>query len=237
MCIVLQPVLFEYAPEMAAIGTKLRDRAQELGLSDAEVARRAGLHPRRYSNYVNDEREPDFETLLRICMVLETTPNALFEIAGAATAATAQPATRRPAAPGMAVLREIDVRASAGAGAIVESESPIAQWGFPEMWLRASFGANPGELHLITVEGDSMEPVLAPGDKVMVDTGRQVPSPPGIFVLYDGFATVVKRLEHIPNSDPPTIHIKSANPAYDSYDRTADEINVVGRVIGVWRRL
>ena len=137
----------------------------------------------------------------------------------------------------MAVLKEIDVRASAGAGAIVESESPIAQWGFPEMWLRASFGANPGELHLITVEGDSMEPVLAPGDKVMVDTGRQVPSPPGIFVLYDGFGTVVKRLEHIPNSDPPTIHIKSANPAYERYDRTADEINVVGRVIGVWRRL
>jgi DNA-binding Xre family transcriptional regulator len=55
----------------------LRDRARQLELSDAEVARRAGLAERRYSHYVRGTRQPDFKTLLRICSALDTTPNDL----------------------------------------------------------------------------------------------------------------------------------------------------------------
>ena len=52
-------------------------RAKELDLTDAEVARRAGLSPRRYGNYVTGDREPDLQTLVRICKVLATTPDQL----------------------------------------------------------------------------------------------------------------------------------------------------------------
>jgi transcriptional regulator with XRE-family HTH domain len=62
---------------MRGIGRQLRDRARRLGLSDAEVARRAGLAERRYGNYVTERREPDLETLGRICRALGTTPDAL----------------------------------------------------------------------------------------------------------------------------------------------------------------
>jgi transcriptional regulator with XRE-family HTH domain len=62
---------------MIRIGEKLRQRAQELGLADAEVARRVGLSPSRYANYIANIREPDFATLKRICRVLGTTPNFL----------------------------------------------------------------------------------------------------------------------------------------------------------------
>lgn len=55
----------------------LRERARELELSDAEVARRVGLAERRYGNYVRGTREPDFATLLRICAVLDVSPNDL----------------------------------------------------------------------------------------------------------------------------------------------------------------
>ncbi|MEG3619772.1 helix-turn-helix transcriptional regulator [Magnetovibrio sp. PR-2] len=58
-------------------GNRLRARAQDLGLSDAEVARRLELSQTRYSNYVNNIREPDYQTLLRICGVLKTSPNIL----------------------------------------------------------------------------------------------------------------------------------------------------------------
>jgi len=60
---------------MRGIGDRLRARARELGLSDSEVARRLGLSQARYANYVAENREPDFETLLRICRVLGVTPN------------------------------------------------------------------------------------------------------------------------------------------------------------------
>lgn len=55
----------------------MRARAQELGLPDAEVARRIGIAQPRYANYVADIRQPDFATFLRICSVLATTPNVL----------------------------------------------------------------------------------------------------------------------------------------------------------------
>ena len=65
---------------MQEFGQALRRRAGELGLSDAEVARRLGLDIGRYGNYVRGTREPDFRTFLRICRVLLTTPNALLGV-------------------------------------------------------------------------------------------------------------------------------------------------------------
>jgi len=61
----------------------LRRRARDLGLSDAEVARRAGLSANRYSNYVRNDREPDLATLVKIAKVLATTPDSLLGIAQA----------------------------------------------------------------------------------------------------------------------------------------------------------
>ncbi len=75
-----------------------------------------------------------------------------------------------------------------------------------------------------------MHPTLQDGDTVLVDLSRRSPVPPGIFVLHDGIGLVAKRLEHIPNSDPPAMRVISDNPIYGPYERTADEIHIVGRI-------
>jgi transcriptional regulator with XRE-family HTH domain len=62
---------------MLPFATNLRRRAEELGISNAEVARRVGLSERRYANYVSGKREPDLATLVRIAEVLGTSPNSL----------------------------------------------------------------------------------------------------------------------------------------------------------------
>lgn len=62
---------------MEAFAENLRKRARQLGLADAEVARRAGLGERRYAHYVSGKREPDLATLMRISTVLGVTPNDL----------------------------------------------------------------------------------------------------------------------------------------------------------------
>lgn len=66
---------WEQNVRMEGFGERLRARAKELDLSDAEVARKAGLGTRRYGHYVTGSREPDLLTLIRICSVLHTTPN------------------------------------------------------------------------------------------------------------------------------------------------------------------
>jgi len=62
---------------MEGLGNRLRLRAAELGLSGAEVARRAGLTATRYGHYLQDIREPDLATLVRICRVLGLRPDVL----------------------------------------------------------------------------------------------------------------------------------------------------------------
>lgn len=62
---------------MRAFAENIRERADALGLSSAEVARRAGLSERRYGNYVTGRREPDLGTLRRIAAVLSTSVDAL----------------------------------------------------------------------------------------------------------------------------------------------------------------
>ena len=64
----------------AGWGERIKARARELGLSDAAVARALDLPQRRYSAYANESREPDFATLLRICWILKTTPNAILGV-------------------------------------------------------------------------------------------------------------------------------------------------------------
>jgi transcriptional regulator with XRE-family HTH domain len=59
------------------LGVRLRKRAEELGISNSEAARRSGLSEGRYGHYVRDKREPDLATLVRIAEALETTPSAL----------------------------------------------------------------------------------------------------------------------------------------------------------------
>lgn len=62
---------------MTIFASKLKQRAQELGISNAEAARRIGLGERRYANYISGSREPDLATLVKIAEVLGTSPNAL----------------------------------------------------------------------------------------------------------------------------------------------------------------
>ena len=86
------------------------------------------------------------------------------------------------------------------------------------------------------VEGDSMLPTLHHGDIVLVDLARRAPTPPGIFVLHDGMGLVAKRLDHIPNSEPPRVRIISDNPLYAPYEGTAEEVNIIGRIRGMRAR-
>jgi transcriptional regulator with XRE-family HTH domain len=69
---------------MELFAKRLRERAHQLNLSDAEVARRAGLAERRYGHYVRNTHEPDYATLVRICEALDVTPNDLLLPAPAA---------------------------------------------------------------------------------------------------------------------------------------------------------
>lgn len=89
---------------------------------------------------------------------------------------------------------------------------------------KGSLKASPSQLRIMHVEGDSMSPTLLDGDTVLVDMTRRAPNPPGIFVLDDGMGLVAKRLEYVPNSDPPSVRVISDNGFYSPYKRSAQAV-------------
>ncbi len=65
---------------MDIFANRLRERAKQLGISNAEAARRVGLDERRYAHYASGRREPDLATLVNIAEILGTDPNWLLGV-------------------------------------------------------------------------------------------------------------------------------------------------------------
>lgn len=114
-------------------------------------------------------------------------------------------------------------------GPVVSTERRESPHRFHKQWIRDHLHANPEDLRLLQVRGDSMEPTLYHNDFVLVDTARRSPSPPGIFVLFDGFGLTPKRLEYTAHR-PPQVRVVSDNPHYSTYERGVDEACIIGRV-------
>ena len=84
-------------------------------------------------------------------------------------------------------------------------QTPGGRLVFPRRVAAPWLQARASDLKIISIDGDSMEPVLQGGDKVLIDTSRTAPSPPGIFVLHDGLGLVAKQIEYVPNTEPPSL--------------------------------
>ena len=136
-----------------------------------------------------------------------------------------------PMRDGLIEIPVLNVDASAGFGAIAESETAHTRFGFDERWLGRLTRAKSASLSIIHVLGDSMEPTLSDGDEVQVDASDQGSRlRDGIYVLRADDALVVKRVTLKPGGRKITISSdNSAYPSWDDVDRS--EIQVVGRVI------
>ena len=143
-----------------------------------------------------------------------------------------------------AAVAEMEVEAAAGPGAWNEDfVLEKARWQHPEGMIRHEGDADPSSLRILRVRGNSMEPELGEGDRLVVDTARRMPGAGELFVLWDGDGLVVKRVEpvHEPPGEkgdgredgrgPPRLRLLSANPDYPAYVRRADDIHIVGKVL------
>lgn len=132
---------------------------------------------------------------------------------------------------------ELDVRANGGYGLVhdaKEAEPVISRWQMPGDMVRGRTTASPKSLKIITVYGDSMTPDFLPGERVLVDLDDRRPSPPGVFVLWDGIGLVIKRLELVPGTDPPMVRLIPRNDQYQTYEQPITDVHINGRVIGKW---
>lgn len=133
-------------------------------------------------------------------------------------------------------INEYDVRLSAGPGSLIDMEDVRGVWRFARSYIEDELRVSPASLAMVEVRGDSMEPTLRSGDRVMIDHSDRSAGHPGIYAIWDGDATVVKRLERVPYSDPAMVVLISDNKSHNAYTVPAEVVNIIGRVVWYARR-
>ncbi len=214
--------------------SRLRQARLTAGYAAAKAFATAhGIPQPTYAMHESGKRKLSWDVASRYADALDTTPSWLMQGEG-------EPPTASPVIPLPAFqISEMDVRAMAGPGGEptrLDGASDAGDtWQVPSEFIRAQTTAGPADVRIIRIYGDSMAPMFQPGDRVLVDLSDTMPSPPGVFVLWDGLGIVVKRVEFIPYSEPKMVRLVSANQAYESYERPLETIHINGRVIAKWQ--
>lgn len=238
---------------------RIRERLAALGMSPREASLRATRSPDlvRFI-FSGKQANTTHERTLSLAAVLQCSVEYLtgegdavgrppraktyeLDISGARIRGPARPRpTSRDVAPSPAHGRtarvlEYDIKLSAGGGSLITNEQPRDEWGVPFAFLE-SMRLDARHLAIVSIIGESMEPLLRDGDIVMLDLRSRNPSLPGIYALWEGSATVCKRVEIVHGTDPPKLRVMSVNPAYSTYEVLAEETNIIGRVAWFGRR-
>lgn len=205
----------------------IRERREDYaGLSRLLGRNAAYIHQYIHRGSPKRLQEEDRRTLARYFKIDE-------RLLGGAGPAAGEPASDSQLIP----IPRFDISASAGPGALDGSEQPTAHIGFSRAWLEQLCRADPRDLSVIQVRGDSMFPSLTDGDDIMVDCSDGAARlREGVYVLRLDEALVVKRLSVNPVTKRVTI--ASDNAAYPTWrDLKPNGIIVIGRVVWAGRKV
>lgn len=242
--------------EAGAAAKKLKALRERARLSVREMQEKLGIAASStYAGWENEYKKPYLafdraEKVAKALVGLGEPPITREEVMALAGVSRGAPRQEEPDLPldqprPAIMIPEYDVRPQAGGGADGEDGEMIrnggewpeharaATWSIPGDYLRA-FASEPAAVRIVRVAGDSMEPDYPSGERVAVDTGHTIPSPPGVYVVFDGFGLVLKRIEVVLGSSPPMVRLMNINPAYATYERPLADVRIQGRVIGKW---
>lgn len=146
-------------------------------------------------------------------------------------------------------LPELDVGLGAGDGQVGEvlalpingdaysGHRVVAEWLFPEPFIRTEARASVNHTVVLPVVGDSMIPNYHYGDRVLVDLQQDTFTQDGVYAISDGQTEPrIKRLHYVFNSNPKRVRIISDNQAYGPEEHLLDDVKIIGRVCGIIAR-
>ncbi|UOK71675.1 LexA family transcriptional regulator [Ancylobacter polymorphus] len=148
-----------------------------------------------------------------------------------------------PVIPG--AFPELDISAGAGEGIVgdvyslptgsasISGHRVVAEWKFPDAFVRHELGLSTAQTIIAPVRGDSMSPTYRDGDRVIIDLRVRDFADDGVYFITDGqSAPRIKRLEYVFNSSPPTVRVISDNPASAEQKVALHELTILGRISG-----
>ena len=115
--------------------------------------------------------------------------------------------------------------------AFAEDGQGEAEWGIPASILSPRTQAPPDKIKIFQVRENAMEPDFKQGEHVLVDLSDQKPSPPGVFIVSDGFGYMVRHCAFVPKTNPPEVKISARSDGFAEQTLTLNDFTIIGRVI------
>ncbi len=213
-------------------------------LNQEDIAAAIKISTNTWGRYEREERPPDAEFLLLLRRKKGISPDWVLTGEGPqyVPAGVAEERTPYEVADGFVHLPLYKkVSAKAGTGNLVDpqAEKAVEMRAFSLEWIRHELRANPADLFLHHVEGDSMDDGqgdgLKAGSIVIVDGHDTATLKDGIYVLRLGDALMVKQLQRLPGD---RLKVSSKNRAYEPFELDlkthSHELQIIGRVLFGW---
>jgi len=223
---------------METIGQRLKRLRTAKGLSQAKLAREAGLSSQGAIGNIEAGTRGYGESIVDIARVLDTNPDYL-RMQTDSPDPMVHDSGLSSQETGDIRIHQFDTGGAMGHGVVLRDQpGVIKSWTVSDSWLQQNVHriTSPRNLCIVTGFGPSMQPLYNPGDPLLVDRGANRVDVDGVYFFRVGQEGFVKQLQRIPTSAGLVLRAKSYNTLYDPFDITEGmDFEAFGRVVKVWR--
>lgn len=231
---------------LTGIGNRINAACRDIG-GRSSAAAAAGVSDDMLRRYIREESRPPFEVVVKLARAAGRTLDWMADGDGADSESTfgaADSASGAADSLGNPVdvsefvfIPRYNVEAAAGHGQAVTDETPVHSMAFRRHWVENCLCADPANLSVVSVKGDSQQGVLNDRDIILIDRSRTTGSA-GLYVLRIDGDIIVKTLQRLPGG---RLEVSSANPAYKPFEvcmtKAPADFAIIGQVVWFGRRV
>lgn len=209
-----------------ALRDRLRALMSERDISMRELGRSIGASHVSVGKWLNGIQDPSDENLEALADFFQVTPAFL----KFGDTSLTRPQTLE-VDDDVISIPVLDVKGSCGFGMEGAAIRLVKMLRVAKQWLiaHALYSMNFKTLHIITADGDSMEPGIKRGDFVIVDTSQTVFSGDGLYAVQYSGNIFIKRVQIHPGNK---VELISDNPKYKPMLlENHEHVEVIGRAV------
>lgn len=226
----LPPAAFVDLPEQygaVAVGQRIKEARQKMRFSQSVVANFVGMGRTAETNWEAGRASPSLQTINQLAVLLNEDP------AWLAHGIRKGPNLVNPNLDdiGCRLVNEVVFRDSP------TEQQTTNQWALPVNWLKSDLGVvDPTKIIIYRIEAAFQSSKYEHGDLVIIDQASTRPSPPGTFLYWDGIGPTLADITVIPNPSGKSLIARVKGSDGNSFDTEVDNLAIIGRVRGLWRK-
>ena len=227
---------------MSGVGTRIKKAREALGMTQVTLAQAVGISQQAVME-LESGRAKGTKHTAKFARALGQDP--LWLETGEGRLREAAKARRQVRTDAMEAVVEVanferipvfDLKAGRGRDPLGDIDNAVSFSMFRTLWLKALTATPVSQLAVVQMSGDAMEPTIANGDQVLVDTAQANLRREGIYVLRLDDTLLVRRVTMHPATRKVTV--ASDNARYKPYeDLDPEALEALGRIVWIGHTL